>query len=165
MKRLKLNCILSPVLILFTINVLNAQSPGIEQFEWLLGSWKVKMSEGEVYESWTKQDENTLLGKGYYINKGDTTITEQLRIQKIGNYWTYIPTIRKNHPVLFTLISSGSDIWVFENKEHDFPQRIAYSQKKDGSLLAWIEGEMNGKQMKEEFLMEKIKQSPAANPK
>ena len=136
---------------------LNAQTNGIEQFSWMLGSWKGNTGEGELYESWVKQDQNTLIGKGYYIVKGDTTTREKLRIQKIDNYYTFIPIINNNYPALFTMVESENNKWVFENKEHDFPQRVVYSLKENGSMLAWIEGELNGEQMKEEYLFEKIK--------
>lgn len=143
--------------ILFVSTASFAQNRGIEQFKWMFGEWKGESAKGSTLESWIKENENTMTGKGYYVVKGDTVVVEQLRIQKIGNYWTYIPIINNNKPVLFTLIKVENDIWVFENKEHDFPQRVIYSRKKDGSMLAWIEGEMKGKFIKEEYLMEKIK--------
>ena len=156
MKRIKLNGLLLTVL-LFANTTLIAQSKGIEQFGWMLGSWKGETGEGVLYESWVRRDENTMLGEGYYIVNADTVLTELLRIQKVGNYWTFIPIINNNQPALFTLIESGNNNWVFENKEHDFPQRVVYSQRKGGSMFAWIEGEMDGEQMKEEYLMERIK--------
>ena len=144
--------------IILLVNVTStAQNKSIDQFEWMLGDWKGKTDKGDIYESWVKEDENTMIGEGYYVVKDDTVVVEQLCIQKIGNYWTYIPIINKSIPVLFTLIEVENDIWIFENKEHDFPQRVIYSRKTDGSMLAWIEGEMNGKRMKEEYMMEKTK--------
>jgi hypothetical protein len=128
----------------------------INQFEWLLGDWKGTQGPATLTESWKKVDETLMLGEGYVIMNGDTAVTELLRIQKIGRFWTYIPIINKGQPVLFTLIESANDKWVFENKEHDFPQRIVYTRKPDGSLLAWIEGEMNGKQMKDEYTLQKV---------
>ena len=44
---------------------------------------------------------------------------------------------------------------VFENFEHDFPQRIGY--KRDGTaLLAWIEGSRNGQMRRVEFPYKKV---------
>jgi hypothetical protein len=34
---------------------------------------------------------------------------------------------------------------VFENLEHDFPQRIIYRRNQDGSLTARIEGDRGGR--------------------
>jgi hypothetical protein len=42
-------------------------------------------------------------------------------------------------PTVFTSISLDDGGVVFENLQHDFPQRVAY-QRKGEDLLAWIEG-------------------------
>jgi len=44
---------------------------------------------------------------------------------------------------------------VFENLQHDFPQRVGY--KRDGdALLAWIEGPRNGQTRRIEFPYRKV---------
>ena len=40
---------------------------------------------------------------------------------------------------------------VFENPEHDFPQRVGYRREGSDSLYAWIEGDQGGKPAKMEF--------------
>jgi len=40
---------------------------------------------------------------------------------------------------------------VFENLEHDFPQRIGYRFSSPDSLFAWIEGELSGELQRIEF--------------
>lgn len=40
---------------------------------------------------------------------------------------------------------------VFENAEHDFPQRIGYRRVGGDSLVAWIEGTAGGKARRVEF--------------
>jgi hypothetical protein len=129
----------------------------ISQFDWLIGTWQGKSGNGEVFENWRRLDESTLVGEGYFVVKNDTVFREMLRIQQIGNFWTYIPVVNKNQPVLFTLTKSEKAKWVFENKEHDFPKKIVYEQVADGSMLAWVEGKMLGKTMKEEYRMQKLK--------
>jgi len=133
-----------------------AQEKDIDQFSWMLGEWRGAQGQAGLYEKWDKIDEFLMLGEGYYIVNGDTVIREILRIQKIGRFWTYIPIINKGKPVMFTLIESEPGVWIFENKEHDFPQRVVYSQKTDGSLFAWIEGEQKGQFMKDEYAMQKV---------
>jgi len=41
----------------------------------------------------------------------------------------------------------------FENPTHDFPQRVNYRLENDGSLLASIEGLINGKKKTVQFAM------------
>lgn len=56
----------------------------------------------------------------------------------------------------FKLVSNSDQIFVFENKIHDFPQRIVYQQKGINNLLAWIDGVNKGKVMKISFSYERI---------
>jgi len=48
----------------------------------------------------------------------------------------------------------------FENKEHDFPQRVVYERKGPGLLVAAIEGTYKGKEEREEFQMRKVRCNP-----
>lgn len=52
---------------------------------------------------------------------------------------------------VFRLVSSRGNEAVFENLDHDFPQRILYRLNPDGSLLAAIEGEVRGNLKRIEF--------------
>jgi len=45
----------------------------------------------------------------------------------------------------------------FENKDHDFPQRIIYKNTGQDSLYARVEGNDKGKFRKEEFAMRRNK--------
>jgi len=49
---------------------------------------------------------------------------------------------------LSKLIADGQ--LVFENPEHDFPQRIGYERDGDG-MRAWIEGTLDGRSRRVEF--------------
>jgi hypothetical protein len=40
---------------------------------------------------------------------------------------------------------------VFENREHDFPQRVGYERTAGDELLAWIEGARQGRSRRIEF--------------
>jgi hypothetical protein len=40
---------------------------------------------------------------------------------------------------------------VFENLEHDFPQRVGYRRAGADSVLAWIEGTVDGKTRRVDF--------------
>jgi hypothetical protein len=153
MKKVNLSTALLFAGVLFTSFNLSAQQTDLNALQKLEGHWKGSFGKGSLEETWTTLDSCTLLGWGYYIEEGDTLITEQLRIQRIGNYWTFIPIINQNLPVLFTLVESSDSKWVFENKEHDFPQRVTYQISPEGDLKAWIEGTQNGKTLGETYLM------------
>jgi hypothetical protein len=91
-------------------------------------------------------------GLSYEIRNNDTVSFETIRLELINDEIFYIPNVRNQNQgkqVRFKLISFD-DTAVFENKKHDFPQRIYYSIK-DDMLEAAIEGESNGKTKKIPF--------------
>jgi len=51
----------------------------------------------------------------------------------------------------FTARVATQDSVLFELPEHDFPQRVGYRRIGSDSVLAWVEGTMNGKQRRIEF--------------
>ncbi len=59
-------------------------------------------------------------------------------------------------PTQFDLVSLTNSEIVFENPEHDFPQRIIYRLGDDGSLLGRIEGQSNGELIAVDFPMTDI---------
>jgi hypothetical protein len=101
-----------------------------------------------------------LEGKGYLVDAGDTIFSEDLKLEHINGEVFYIPVIEgqnKEEEVRFKLISSADNRFVFENKEHDFPQHIIYQQLPGDSLLARVEGEVKGDLKSEVFKMKRIK--------
>lgn len=121
-----------------------------------VGSWVADYEGGKFYEHWEKKSSELYEAKGYLVIQGDTVFRELLRVEKIGNHWAYIAAINGGKPTLFPLKSVEDGKWTFENKEHDFPQRIIYHLQKDGTLYAVVEGKMKGEDVKEEYLYTRI---------
>ncbi len=138
-----------------------AQAAGSE-FDWLTGRWEGKLGSGHFYESWIRGTDGRLHGEGYFVRGSDTLQREQLLIQPVATYWVYIPVIDGNSPVLFTLVENKPGYHVFENKEHDFPQRVVYTRMDDGSMLAWIEGTLRGEPRKMEYRLQRMKEKPGS---
>ena len=133
----------------------------MERFNWLPGSWSSINSESQLYEIWTKENDTVLSGKSYVLVNNDTAFSETLRLEFIGQDLFYIPTIKdenNDQPVSFKLISDTNGEFIFENNEHDFPQRIIYKNSEPGILNARIEGLTEGKFQKEEFVFKKNEQ-------
>ena len=53
-------------------------------------------------------------------------------------------------PAIFPARTLTDSSAIFENPTHDFPQRIGYTRRAD-SLIAWIEGERDGRSRRVEF--------------
>lgn len=142
------------ILTCFCTNV-QAQKDPLKTFAFALGSWEMQTPKGKIVEQWSQNPDKTLSGKSYRINaKGDSLRTESLQIKKIGKEIFYCSTVTGQNggkETCFKLISTKDEIYVFENKTHDFPQRIVYQNQGKNDMLAWIEGELNGKSRKSEF--------------
>ncbi|MBT8379070.1 MAG: hypothetical protein KJN64_07560 [Ignavibacteria bacterium] len=120
------------------------------------GKWKMDFDKAEVYEEWEMQSKTELVGKSYSTKDGVQSISENFYLKKFADQWAYVAIPKNQDVTLFTLIEHTSKKFVFENKEHDFPQRIIYEFHKDGKLAAAIEGEVNDEIKRKEFLYELV---------
>ena len=76
---------------------------------------------------------------------------EFLRIEATSSGITFWASPAGKTPTPFRLIELKNKRVVFENPEHDFPQRIIYWLGDDGALHAKIEGTENGKSAEMEW--------------
>jgi len=132
----------------------NAQIPDLKQFCFLLGSWEMKTLKRKTTESWVKIKDK-LNGKSYrHSLNGDSVLTETVVIKKIDGVFHYCVTgLEENNTgtTSFKLFFAQNNTFIFQNKTHDFPQKIVYQNKGKDQIFAWIEGEIEGKKMKSEF--------------
>ena len=129
------------------------------QLQQLAGTWKMQTPKGPLYESWSKTSENEMHGGSYKINGKDTIHFEVVNLSKKADGIFYTPLVKNENegkPVPFKLISSSNNSFIFENKEHDFPQRIIYHIVKKDSVHAWIEGTQNGKPGRVDYYFRRI---------
>src|SRR5215212_8730542 len=104
-----------------------AQTPAMKDLNWILGQWQMKGEGYTVYETWKKGEGGSYIGEAFVLEGKDTVVKEQIKIEMIGDKMVYIARINDGDPVLFTLKSgSTAKEVVFENMEHDNPQRIVY---------------------------------------
>lgn len=132
----------------------------IEKVNWLVGEWGNTTKEGVLTETWTKQNDSTMMGQSFFIIGKDTVNSENIVLEQKGDHLLYVPTVKNQNdskPVEFNMITSTESQFVFENKEHDFPQKITYNKITADSLVAEISGMMDGKETKESYPMKKKK--------
>lgn len=132
----------------------NSSSSKIDKLDWLAGTWKMQMPDGNFIETWKKENDKKLSGNGYFITtNNDTTFREILTIENKDDTIFYIVKTAQNgeEPVSFKEVSSNEYDLVFENSLHDFPQKILYTRVNDTTLTAKITGTQNGKVRTEEF--------------
>lgn len=134
----------------------------LEQASWVLGSWENKSDEGHLIEAWRMMNDSTYVGYSYYIIENDTVSSEKIRLQQRGNELFYIPLVKgqnQGKAINFKMTLASNDSLIFENPEHDYPQKITYVKIHSDSLCAEISGISDGKPKKDLFPMRRaIKQ-------
>ncbi len=132
------------------------QQGGINQLEWLLGSWENISPGGNYTESWKRLCDTVYNGGSWFVRGNDTLSSEQVTLEQRAGELFYIPVVKdqnQGNPVMFRLSGVASKSFRFENSNHDFPQVISYTQINSDSLVAEISGSENGKNRSELFPM------------
>jgi hypothetical protein len=128
------------------------QSPiGVERLAWMTGCWETKSPQGTIEEHWLAPRGQTMLGLGRTVRDGRTTEYEFVVLQKRDERLAYEAHPSGQPPAVFLSREVAETSVVFENAEHDFPQRVGYQQRGPDSLLAWIEGSRDGRVRRIEF--------------
>ncbi len=131
-----------------------------QKTEWLIGNWQKQTKKEILTESWQKLDDSTLVGQSYFIDGVDTLSSESIRIEQRNRKLFYIPTVKGQNNgmvVNFNLTSVNDSSLIFENPEHDFPQKITYNKMKNDSLMAEISAILNGNLKSQKFQMGRVK--------
>jgi hypothetical protein len=117
-----------------------AQAAGLQDVAFLAGHWGGEQRGLRMEELWTAPDGGTLLGLHRDVARGRTVSWEFLRIEEKDGVVTYWASPGGAVPTPFRLVESGANRAVFENRAHDFPQRILYWLDTEGRLHARVEG-------------------------
>lgn len=121
-----------------------ALAADVDQLEWFSGCFTYSSPNATIEESWSKPAGGILLGYSRTIRGGKVVEYEFVRIAPgPDSRLTYFAHPSGQAPAAFALRSSTPTEVVFENLEHDFPQRIIYRKSSEG-LFARIEGTRNG---------------------
>ena len=95
-----------------------------------------------------------MLGISRTVADGKTVEFEFMQIrQEADGGILFIAKPSGQPEATFKLIKSGAREVIFENPQHDFPQRVIYRLQSDGSLLGRIEGVSKGKEKSVDFPM------------
>lgn len=126
--------------------------PSLQTLSWLAGDWSFEKNGRVVNEVWMAPDGGTMLGMSRTVANGRTVEYEFLLLRQdaAGDIF-YAAKPSRQAETSFKLIRATATEAVFENPQHDFPQRISYTLKPDGTLLAAIEGQKDGKTRRVEF--------------
>ena len=132
-------------------------SPEMWKLGFISGCWKGGDKVQILEEQWTRPADQTMLGVGRTMKDGKTEFYEFLQIRERSDGIFYIAEPNGEKPVSFKLVKVNDSQAIFENPQHDFPQRIIYQKTIDGSLLASLEGTESGKPKRIEFSMKRVR--------
>lgn len=125
----------------------------------LAGTWQMKRGDLLLKEVWQWTNDSLMEGQSYKWQEETWQLMEDVRLVRSGAIIQYIPVVHDQNeglPVPFSLITHEAGRFVFENKDHDFPQQISYHFIDDRHLQVAISGQApNGVQVRE-FPYERI---------
>lgn len=132
----------------------------LDKIDWILGYWEYSTEAGDVTESWIRTDDTTYSGVGKFRdNTGQVVESESIQIVlRDGKLW-YIPTVSNQNDgeaIPFEESKFEDSLVVFAKPDHDFPQRIIYQKTSDKTMLAYIEGIVEGEEQRIEFPYQKV---------
>lgn len=117
----------------------------------MAGSWAADVGGVKMEEHWTSADGNLMLGTHRDIRANGKVAFEFLRIEKRDGVLAYVSQPGGRPATVFPLKSITPARVVFENLEHDFPQRIIYWSDDAENLCARVEGAADGKEESEQW--------------
>jgi hypothetical protein len=126
----------------------------INDLAWLKGCWSLSRNGRETTEHWMKPAGGTMLGLSRTVADGKTVEFEFTRIRQEPSSDIFFIAKPSGQPeVTFKMIKGSANEVVFENPQHDFPQRVIYRRQGDNTLLGRIEGVSKGKEKSVDFPM------------
>jgi hypothetical protein len=127
------------------------QAAGIDRLVWLHGCWQASSAQRTVEEQWMAPRGRSMLGMSRTVSNGALVEYELVVVREQGTGFAYEAHPSGQPSATFLSREVGESTIVFENAEHDFPQRVGYRRDGSDALLAWVEGTVNGKPRRIEF--------------
>lgn len=121
--------------------VLNAQKVPCHLLQ---GTWKIENK--DLYEEWETVTGHLLKGKAYKKTGTEIVVTEYLTLENKDGAIVYsarVPDQNQGATIDFLMSKPDEKTWVFENPEHDFPQKIVYKHILENKIHVEVSGENN----------------------
>jgi hypothetical protein len=123
---------------------LSLQQKPIDQLAFMQGCWQMQRNTRVVDEHWSAPRAGTMFGFSRTVVADSVREHEFIRIYTRGDKLVYAAQPSRQAPAEFESTTLNDNEVVFANPQHDFPQRIIYRRLGNDSLIARVEGTMNG---------------------
>lgn len=135
----------------------------LEDLSWLSGCWAGVGGETASVEQWMTPAGGVMMGMSRTIRNSRTVAYEYMQIRQSDDGRIEYTAMPSGQPAAsFAMVGLSDSEVIFENLDHDFPQRIIYRLQKDGNLEASIEGHVDGQARTVAFPMRSIPCRPPA---
>lgn len=146
-----------------TTHAAAATESTLERAAWLAGCWRADQAEPGSVEHWLAPAGGSMLGVSRSVRRGVTQGYEFMQIRSgADGRLVFVAQPQGRAETLFTLLPGEGQELVFENPEHDFPQRVIYRPEPAGRLFARIEGRRDGALRALDFAMTRMPCEPQA---
>jgi len=127
----------------------------LASLNWLAGCWFGSNGRTQFREQWMRAAGGVMLGMGHTTTMvGKMLSFEAMRIElDATGIPVFVAKPSDQTEASFKSVKYDATSIFFENPTHDFPQRIKYQLKADGTLDARIEGVLKGREARIEFPM------------
>lgn len=119
--------------------------PTLDQLAWLAGHWHGGSAGRVTEELWLPPSGGLMLGLNRDVSANGSAFFEYLRIEQTDEGIFYVASPRGAKATAFKMVECSENKAVFENKTHDFPQRITYQLVTTDKLQVTISGDVDGK--------------------
>lgn len=128
----------------------------LDRLGWLSGCWEMRRGTRVTTEMWMPPAGGLMMGASRTVSGGQVRETEQLRLEMRDGRLAYIALPSGQAETRFDATEVSDSGFVVENPAHDFPKKISYRRRGADSLVARIEGPMQGQTRGIDFPMRRI---------
>ena len=128
----------------------------LTDLSWMAGHWGGTVDGVQMEEVWLAPRGKVMPSVHRDVRPDGRTSFEFARIAVTNSGIVFFAQPNGKAETPFALVESTKQRAVFENLEHDFPQRIIYWRDGD-QLCARVEGRINGKEESEEWCWSRSK--------
>lgn len=136
--------------------VLGEAASDVAKLSWMAGTWMQEKDGVVVRETWLAPRDGVMGGVGQTNRPGRKPFVEHVKISAEPAGATFTATLPGQPPTAFVLLPGKDGEAVFENKGHDYPQRVFYRRCGE-DLCAGVEGVVKGELKREEWRYTRVR--------
>jgi len=149
-------CTMAASVILMLLAGAASAQTGANYLPWMLGCWASTDTDPVEMERWSTSS-NGLSGTRETVRDGIRVQLETMTITRDDSGTVILTaTPAGQASTIFFMVEINSDEVAFENREHDFPQRIIYRLLPGFRLLGRAEGIVDGQARAVDFPMTRV---------